>query len=134
MTSMRHAYAIILLIFLNIIVFGQTATFDFVEFDDHTYLINNPHFQGGLTLENIEWSFKTGYFANWHPVIWLSLFLDNQLYGMDARGYHVTNVVVATLVALLLYFALFKMTKKRTESLLVAILFAIHPQHVQSVA
>lgn len=131
---MRHAYAIILLIFLNIIVFGQTATFDFVEFDDHTYLINNPHFQGGLTLENIEWSFKTGYFANWHPVIWLSLFLDNQLYGMDARGYHVTNVVVATLVALLLYFALFKMTKKRTESLLVAILFAIHPQHVQSVA
>lgn len=131
---MRHSYAIGLLILLILIVFGQTATFDFVEYDDHTYLINNPHFHGGMTLENIKWSFTTGYFVNWHPVTWLSFFLDNQLYAMDARGYHITNVIFHILAAILLYLALFKMTAKRTESLIVAILFAIHPQHVQSVA
>jgi protein O-mannosyl-transferase len=131
---MRHSYAIALLIFLNIVVFGQTATFDFVAFDDHTYLLNNPQFKDGLTFENIRWSFTTGYFVNWHPITWLSFFLDNQLYGMDARGYHVTNVIIHILASILIYLALFRMTKKTAESLIVAILFAIHPQHVQSVA
>ena len=131
---MRHASAIGLLVLINVLVFGQTATFDFVAFDDHRYFVNNPQFNGGLTLENIRWSFTTGYFVNWHPVTWLSLFLDNQLYGMSAGGYHVTNVIIHILASILLYFALSNMTGKRTESLIVAVLFAIHPQHVESVA
>ena len=131
---MRHIHAIGLLIVLNVIVFGQTATFDFVEFDDYTYFVNNPQFNGGLSTENVVWSFTTGYFVNWHPVTWLSLFLDNSLYGMNAGGYHVTNVIIHILATILLYLALFRMTDRRVESLIVAILFAIHPQHVQSVA
>ncbi|MFP6581780.1 MAG: tetratricopeptide repeat protein [Candidatus Hydrogenedentota bacterium] len=131
---MRHFYAFFLLIVLTIIVFGQTASFDFVEIDDQVYLLENPQFNGGLTLENIKWSFTTGYFLNWHPVTWLSYFLDNTVYGMDARGYHISNLIIHLLASLLLYWALFKMTACSAESLIVAVLFACHPQHVQSVA
>lgn len=131
---MRNVYAIPLLVVLNLLVFGQTATFDFIEYDDSTYIVQNPQLNGGLTFENIKWSFATSYFSNWHPTTWLSYFLDNQLYGMDARGYHITNLLLHILATVFLYLALAAMTSLRLESVCVAALFAIHPQHVQSVA
>ncbi|MFP6582519.1 MAG: tetratricopeptide repeat protein [Candidatus Hydrogenedentota bacterium] len=131
---MRHVYAIGGLALLNIVVYAQTATFEFVSYDDYTYILENPQMEGGLSWANIVWGLTTGYFVNWHPVTWWTYFLDCELYGLNPGGYHVTNLIIHILATIAFYFAFFRMTGRQIESVMVALFFAIHPQHVQSVA
>ncbi|MCE5284699.1 MAG: tetratricopeptide repeat protein, partial [Pelosinus sp.] len=65
---------------------------------------------------------------------WLSLILDYNLYGDNAGGYHITNLLFHIANTLLLFFLLNKMTGALYRSAFVAALFALHPLHVESVA
>ena len=56
------------LIGLTVLAFGQVLVNDFVRYDDDQYVTDNPHVTEGLLLENITWSFTTGYASNWHPL------------------------------------------------------------------
>lgn len=114
-------------------VFWQTRQFEFLSIDDDAYITRNPHVATGLTAENIAWAF-TPYAANWHPLTWLSLMLDAQLWGLNARAFHFTNVALHTLNVLLLYAILAQWTGAIGRSAFVAALFAVHPLHVESVA
>ena len=60
--------------------------------------------------------------------------LDRELFGMNAAGYHWTNVILHLLGGLILFLALSRMTASPWRSGLVAALFLIHPLHVESVA
>jgi len=131
---MNRLYTIIFLVLINLAVFGQTITFDFVDYDDQVYILNNPHLQEGLTTESFKWGLTTGYFVSWHPVTWWSFLVDVSLFGMNPAGYHAMNVLLHILATIFLFYALFRMSDRYWESLIVAVLFAIHPQHVQSVA
>src|SRR5207247_11421941 len=71
---------------------------------------------------------------NWHPLTTISHMLDCQLYGVNAGGHHVTNILLHTLATLLLFRVLQQMTGAVWKSALVAALFAVHPLHVESVA
>ena len=124
---MKRFYTIAFLIIINLMVFGQTITFKFIDYDDQVYLLTNPKIEDGLTWENIKWSLSTGYHLNWHPITWWSYFIDYELYGLDPSGYHSTNVIIHILATILLFYALFRMTERYWESLVVAVLFAIHP-------
>lgn len=130
----KRLYTILFLVLLNLAVFGQTVTFDFVSYDDQTYLLDNPDIEKGLNWETFKWGLTTNYFVSWHPVTWWSFLLDSSIYGLDPTGFHATNVIIHILATILLFYALFRMTSRYWESLIVAVLFAIHPQHVQSVA
>ena len=70
----------------------------------------------------------------WHPLTWLSLMLDRQFYGMNAGGYHWTNLLLHMANTLLLFFTMRRMTDAFWRSAFVAILFAVHPLHIESVA
>lgn len=116
------------------VVFGQTADFDFVDFDDPTYVSNNPKVPGGLTWGGIKWAFTTMHGANWFPLVWLSLMADRQLFGTGASGFHLVNVMFHTANTLLLFWVLRRYTKELWPSFFVAAFFALHPLHVESVA
>lgn len=131
---MRHVAAVLILIALNLTVFGQVLSFDFVNFDDNVYLLENARLEEGLSGDNVAWAFTTGYFSNWHPLTWLSFFLDYELFGIDAGGYHLTSALLHVLNSLLLYAFLVRMTAAFGPCLAVAALFAVHPLHVESVA
>jgi Flp pilus assembly protein TadD len=115
-------------------VFGQTLTHDFVNFDDHVYVYENPLVIRGLSTEGIIGAFTHTHARNWHPVSTLSHMLDCQLYGLNASGHHLTNVILHTISVLLLFLVLKQMTDAFWQSAFVAALFAIHPLHVESVA
>ena len=68
------------------------------------------------------------------PLTWLTILLDYQLYGMNAGGFHLTNLFLHMLNTLLLFAVLGRMTGRLWRSALVAALFALHPLHVESVA
>ena len=106
----------------------------FINYDDQDYLTNNPEVQAGLTSKGVVWAFTTDYAGNWHPLTWLSHMLDCQLYGMNAGGHHITNLVLHIANTLLLFLVLQRMTGAIGRSGVVAALFALHPIHVESVA
>ena len=80
------------------------------------------------------WAFRATHAANWHPLTWLSLEIDAQLYSLRAWGFHLSNVVLHAASALILFRVLVKMTGYLWRSAFVAALFAIHPLRVESVA
>ena len=115
-------------------VFGQTLAHDFVNFDDHVYVYENPLVIRGLSTEGIIGAFTHTHARNWHPLTTVSHMLDCQLYGLNAGGHHLTNVILHTISVLLLFLVLKQMTGGLWQSAFVAALFAIHPLHVESVA
>jgi Tfp pilus assembly protein PilF len=124
----------VFLILATAVVFWQLFTHDFVSIDDNVYVTDNPQVQSGVTAESIKWAFTTFYAEFWHPLTWLSLMIDAQIYGSRPGGYHLTNLLLHILNTLLLYFFLRKATGERWQSAFVAALFALHPLHVESVA
>jgi tetratricopeptide (TPR) repeat protein len=117
-----------------LVVFFQVRGFSFVTYDDPVYVSENPNIQTGFTLKAVEWAFTTGFAANWHPLTWLSLMLDRQLFGANPAGFHITNLILHIANTLLLFMVLKKMTGALWQSAFVAALFALHPLHVESVA
>jgi tetratricopeptide (TPR) repeat protein len=103
------------------------------NYDDDTYVTKNFYIHQGLG-QAVSWAFTTFRAANWHPLTWISLALDYQIYGLDPEGYHLTNIILHVMSALLLFLVLGRMTKALWKSGFVAALFAIHPLHVESVA
>ncbi|HNQ65360.1 MAG TPA: hypothetical protein PKL38_05200, partial [Smithella sp.] len=78
---------------VSLAVYGQVGQFDFINFDDNVYITDNHHVQSGITLASIRWALTTTYAEFWHPLTWLSLMADYELYGLHAGGYHVTNII-----------------------------------------
>ena len=135
----------VVLALLTFAVYWQTAEFDFISMDDYLYVADNQFVRSGLTRQGIQWALTTTHAANWHPLTWLSLMLDTDLSGYssdtaaaagppDAQVYHIVNVLLHALNAVLLFAALSQLTRARWQSAFVAALFALHPLHVESVA
>jgi len=122
------------LVVITLGIYAQTYHFEFVGIDDAEYVTENPHVLSPFTPESIRWALTTGYFNNWHPLTWFSHMLDVQLFGMNAGGHHLVNVLFHILNTLLLFEAFRRMTGALWRSALVAALFAVHPLHVESVA
>src|SRR6266567_4076506 len=119
---------------ISLAVFGQTIRYDFVNFDDDVYVYNAPAIQAGLTIKGIALAFTSPHARNWHPLVTISHMLDCQLYGLKAGGHHTTNIVLHTIAVLLLFRVLRQMTGAVWKGVVVAVLFAVHPLHVESVA
>jgi hypothetical protein len=45
---------------------------DFVRYDDHLYVTENPNVNGGITLRSAIWAFTKFHASNWHPITWLA--------------------------------------------------------------
>jgi len=114
--------------------YWQTLHFGFVNYDDPSYVTQNVHVNAGLTWEGIVWAFTHSLAGNWFPLTCLSHMLDCQLFGLDGGLHHFTNVCLHVLATLLLFAVLRRITTARWPSAMVAVLFALHPLHVESVA
>jgi tetratricopeptide (TPR) repeat protein len=106
----------------------------FTCIDDNEYIVNNPQTQAGLTWHGLVWAFNGIHVGNWHPASWLSHMVDCQLFGLNARGHHLVNVLFHIANTLLLFAFLRTATGFAWRSAFVAALFAWHPLHVESVA
>ncbi len=119
---------------LTLAAYWPVAHCDFVEIDDFDYVKANPHVLTGLTWENVLWAFRTGHSSNWHPVTWLSLMLDVELFGSGPEALHLVNLLFHGVNGILLFAFLKRATGALWRSAAVAGLFALHPLHVESVA
>lgn len=119
----------------------------FVNWDDPYYVYRNPHIRS----LDLLWAFTAEVSSNWHPLTLISHTIDFSLYGLNARGHHLTNnllhAINTFLVAILFYRLTIIGLKKRaalesnsntlfalTASLVAALFFGLHPLRVESVA
>ena len=107
---------------------------DFVEFDDSIYVVYNTHTAEGLSLAGFRYAFTTFESGNWIPLTWLSFQLDATLFGMGPIGFHATNLLLHLANVLLLFTWLIRVTGFRQCSWVTAVIFGLHPLHVESVA
>ena len=122
------------LLWVVVAIYGPLLGAGFIAFDDPGYVYENAHVRAGLCLAGLRWAFTTFAQSNWHPLTWLSLQLDAQLFGLHAGGFHLTNLLLHAANTLLLFGWLRRATGALWPAALVAFFFAAHPLHVESVA
>lgn len=105
----------------------------FVSVDDNIYITANPYVRAGLTRPGVAWAFRT-YYAMYHPLTWISHMADVRLFGLAPAAHHAHSLLLHVASSLILYCMLNRATARRWPSALVALLFALHPLNVQSVA
>jgi tetratricopeptide (TPR) repeat protein len=138
-TSRRDGVTAAALAAVAFVAFAPALRCGFVNFDDPNYSFANAHVRGGLSLAGLRWAFTTFDNSNWHPLTWLTLQLDSTLWnptggGAGATGFHLTNVLLHAANAALLFVALRMLTGAFWRSATAALLFAVHPLRVESVA
>jgi hypothetical protein len=118
---------------LILVIYAPVRHYGFVDLDDPQYVSENPYIANGFTWTAVKWAFTSIHASYWLPLIWLSHMLDVQLYGLNAGGHHITNVLLHIADTILLFALLHRTTGATGRSAFVAGLFAVHPLHVESV-
>ena len=122
------------LVVVTLIAYAGSFTNGFVEWDDQHYVTDNLMVLNP-TGENIKLLLTRIVALNYHPVTMLSLALNVLFFGKGAASFIITNVVIHIANSLLVFILIQKLTNKTTVvSFFTALIFAIHPMHVESVA
>ncbi len=123
------------LLAIPLLLYRPVLQHDFLKlWDDDAYVTDNPRVRTGLTLTNVRWAFTSFEQSNWHPVAWLSHMLDCQLFGLNPGAQHGVNVLLHAANVLLLFWILRKATGTVWRGFFVALIFAVHPLNVETVA
>jgi len=145
----RSRLIALLLALVTLAVYLPAVRNGFIVYDDGDYMTQNEMVQAGLTPAGIKWAFTTFDSANWHPLTWLSLMSDCELFGVNAAGSHFVNALFHAVNTVLLFALWLQLTRRQTEpdtgalppppdafwpAAFIAALFALHPLHVESVA
>jgi tetratricopeptide (TPR) repeat protein len=128
-------YAVcVFLALIALAAYAGVAHDSFITLDDRAYIVANPFVQPGLSWADLKWAFSGYHSAYWIPVTWLSHMLDCQLFGLDPAGHHLVNLGFHIANTLLLFLLLHSLAARLWPAAFVALLFALHPMHVESVA
>ncbi len=98
--------------------------------DDPDYVVNNATLRSARGLFNI-WAHPTA-LPQYYPLVHTTFWAEYQLWGLWAPGYHVTNVLLHGLAAILLWRVLKKIAVP--GAWFAASAWAVHPVNVESVA
>ena len=114
----------------------------FLNWDDKEIIPGNPHIQS-LSLSNLFWMLTDLTTGNWLPLTWFSYALDHGWGGSEPFAYHMDNLLLHALNTLLVFFLSLRLVNLavrqphfpvKRAAFLTAVLFGLHPLHVESVA
>ena len=129
----RHARLIqsIIVLLACLAIYGQTAGFSYLIYDDFHH-VERPHLVDGFQFSDIAAAAEDTSTNLWHPVTWLSFHAD-AYFGSPAAS-HLFNLLLHCAGSILLLLVLARIPATAGFALLVALIHAIHPVHVESVA
>ena len=140
--SPAHWLAAFLIVGACAIAFLPVLDADFVNWDDDKNFTENEAYRG-LSAHHLAWMFTTFHYGGYHPLSWLSVAIDHAIWGMEAKGYHLTNLALHALNALLVFalvLRVLRLTRGAPSTAHVwaaagaTLLFAVHPLRVETVA
>ncbi len=122
-------WAAAIAVFTFVLYFGSLSN-GFTNWDDPSYVLENP-----MMKEGIGSVFSKTVLGNYHPLTMLTLWLNYQMGGLNAKGFHLFNLLLHVANTYLVFRFIWLISdKKKVAAALVALFFAIHPMHVESVA
>jgi hypothetical protein len=133
-----------LVITLTLAAFLGVLQNGFVNWDDPVNFLNNPSYRG-LGFSQLKWMFTTFHMGHYIPLTWLTLGADYLVWGMDPTGYHLTSLLFHSATALCFYAVARRLLARALPArastgdialgaATAALLFAVHPLRVESVA
>jgi tetratricopeptide (TPR) repeat protein len=128
-SGVRAALAASWLLLLCLAVYAPVRSAGFI-WDDDQNVSQNRNLEDAAGLARIWLEPRTS--QQYYPLVHTGFWLERRLWGLDPRGYHVTNVLLHALCAVLLWRVLLAL--RVPGALLAASLFAVHPVMVESVA
>ena len=127
-------YKLIVVLAITSVAYYPSMNNGFLNWDDIIYVMNNDMIKT-FSIGNVSKMFSSFYMGNYHPFIIFSFAVDYLFFQLNATGYHVHNLILHLINTFLVYaFCYFLLNKKINIALIVSLLFAIHPIHVESVA
>ncbi len=124
-----------IVVLATFVVYIPALDNEFLNWDDPSYVTQNPVVLADWGMEKLEGMFTRYFVGNYHPVTMLSLSIDYTLFGKNAAAFHSMNVFFHLVSVGLMFWFMYLFTKGNLViSFLVALLFGIHPMHVESVA
>jgi len=123
----------VLVALLAVAVFANTFPHQFLNYDDLWQVTENPYVRS-LSLANLWHVLTRSVHHLWLPTKTLSYALDYAVWGLDPRGFHVTNVLLHIVGSVLVFLLARRLLRRRLWAVVAAALFALHPVHVEAVA
>src|SRR5438132_2663270 len=136
----------VLIALVTFLPFLPTLDNQFVNWDDDDNLLDNPHYRG-LGWTQLRWMWTTSHLGHYAPLTWMTLGLDYLFWGLKPVGYHLTNLLLHAANAAVFYLVARRILGSALpgprergnvglalSAAFAALLFAIHPLRVESVA
>ncbi|MDP2940885.1 MAG: tetratricopeptide repeat protein, partial [Candidatus Omnitrophota bacterium] len=123
----------ILLVVITSAAFLPSLKNGFVNWDDDVYVTENPLIKT-LSWQNTRVIFTTFFRGGYYPLALLSYALEYRLFELNPFPYHLINLCLHLANSLLVFWLIFLLSKSAPISFITAVLFGIHPLHVESVA
>ncbi len=129
-----QALAAIAVFTAALLVYLPTLRFGFLtSWDDPTYVVDNPWIRG-FTRENLAFVFTHPYFSNFLPLHLVSYMVDYSYWKLNPFGYHLQSVLLNAVNAALALWVVRRLLGSFLPAFIAALLFAVHPSHVEAVA
>jgi tetratricopeptide (TPR) repeat protein len=126
-------YVISLLVLTFIVFFNSLHNFFITNLDDSLYIAAADNLKH-LTSTDLHTMFFTFIAGNYHPLAILSLTIDFSFHGQNAFPFHLINLLFHLANVALVFWFIYLLLKRVEAAFIVALFFAIHPMHVESVA
>lgn len=123
----------VIAVVVSLAAMAPTLSNGWTNWDDPGYVLENSLMQQPAS-EAIATAFSRHLMGNYHPLTELSLWQDYQLGGDNAAWYHRTNLFWHLLSVLLVFWLAKLLVRNQLAALFVALLFGVHPMHVEPVA
>jgi len=138
----------LLIIGIVFLAYANTLFNDFIGDDRSIFLENNFYANPGNLPRLFQKSFITTFedidpaankqpsfsgCVSYRPAVSLSFFFDHFLWGTNAAGYHLSNLMLHLLAVFLVYFSVQRIIENHALALFASLLFAIHPINAEAV-
>jgi protein O-mannosyl-transferase len=135
--------ALFIVIASTVLVYANSLSGVFV-FDDTKQIVGNPALRSwgniARALTTDVWAFQRQMLTKdipppyYRPLFTVYLTINFQLFGLWEPGWHVMNLIVHTGATVTIYFLLRRLSDDRLLAMIGALIFGLHPSHVESVS
>jgi protein O-mannosyl-transferase len=131
--SYLNTALVFLCILATAVLYAGDLRLGFFRIDDPQYVVSNAWIQG-VTWEHISQILSSSYYLNYSPIHLFSYMLDHAIAGLNAYAFHLSSNLWAGIVAGFVYLVALALTQHRLTAVVAAVLFVVHPVHVEAVA
>lgn len=123
----------VLVLLITFVVLMKVTGYDFVTLDDESYVVQNNDIRG-LSSEHLKAFFTKYYVGMYQPLTMISYAIDYAVFKLNPAGYHTVNLLLHLLNTFFVFLLISKLSRRKYVAFFVAVLFGIHPMHMESVA